>query len=198
MAEQCRQIARRVRMGLIKIASGNTSKDTTPPSRVLPTLIARWRDILTIRSNAVDPFKTPELVTSSSPGSSPDTLDLPTPPDQTPIKTHTAYVPFRLESKQEDVITITEDGMYRSITGADLSLPVFDGTSKKSSDHLIDLDTDSMETALDVRCYFWMLGDTFHPEDPLNHTLEEAIAWDNQMVREGRLRLKEARDAGQG
>jgi hypothetical protein len=89
--------------------------------------------------------------------------------------------------------------MHRSITGADLSIPIFDGKSVNPNDHLIDLDTDSMETALDVRCYFWMLGDLLHDDvNPLAHTLEEAKVYDNQVVREGRLRLKAARDAGQG
>jgi len=99
----------------------------------------------------------------------------------------------------QEVITISENGMYRSITGADLSRPTFDGRSTNPAEHLIDLDTDGMETALDVRGYFWFLGDFLHKDvEPLDHTLEEAIAYDNQVVREGRLRLKAARDNGQG
>ena len=45
------------------------------------------------------------------------------------------------------------------ITGADFTLPLFDGLSDDPKDYLIDLDTPSMERCPDVRVYFWMVGD---------------------------------------
>jgi hypothetical protein len=48
--------------------------------------------------------------------------------------------------------------LEQGITGADLSLPLFDGTSGNPLDHLIDVDTPSMETCPDVRVYFWNVG----------------------------------------
>jgi hypothetical protein len=115
-------------------------------------------------------------------------------PDKSAIPTPSGRL-----SPMQEVITISDNGMYRSITGADYSRPTFDGRITNLAEHLIDLDTDGMETALDVRCYFWFLGDFLHKDvEPLDHTLEAAIAYDNQVVREGRLRLKAARDNGQG
>lgn len=49
--------------------------------------------------------------------------------------------------------------LLQGITGADHSLPTFDGLSTDPKDHLIDFDTDSMEKHADVRVYFWQVGD---------------------------------------
>jgi hypothetical protein len=52
----------------------------------------------------------------------------------------------------------------QGLTGIDLSLPIFDGLSTDPDQHLIDLDTESMERHADVRMYFWIIG----------HSLQEA------------------------
>jgi hypothetical protein len=97
-------------------------------------------------------------------------------------------------------LTIDKYGFNRSITGADLSRPIFDGTSAVLSDHLIDLDSDAMETALDVRVYFWMIGERLREfaEDSKSHTLEEARVYDEAVVKEGREYVKACRERGAG
>jgi hypothetical protein len=92
---------------------------------------------------------------------------------------------------------------FRSITGADHSQPVFDGRSKNPNDHLINLDDDSMERIPDVRVYFWAVGDALRGTDSegevtSKHTLEEAITYDNLVVREGREHVRSCRDQGLG
>jgi hypothetical protein len=89
------------------------------------------------------------------------------------------------------------------ITGADFTLPLFDGLSSDPKDYLIDLDTDSMEKYPDVRVYFWMVGhetlmnaqvDQPRPE----HDLPEQIIYDDRLVKMGRQHLKESQAKGQG
>jgi hypothetical protein len=95
---------------------------------------------------------------------------------------------------------VTEPWLAQGITGSDLTLPIFDGTSKRIEDHLIDIDTDSMETTPDVRVYFWAVGYEIHvpkgPEPPID--LEERKIFDAQLVRAGREHLKELRSRGIG
>ena len=83
----------------------------------------------------------------------------------------------------------------QGITGSDLSLPYFDGSSQNPDDHFIDLDTDSMEREPDVRVYFWMVGsevlDT--SEVPIDR-----VAHDSLLVRTGREWLRDYRDKGCG
>jgi hypothetical protein len=108
-------------------------------------------------------------------------------------------LPPALQASQVEVLTIDRYGLGRLVTGADLSRLVFDGTSTSVNDHLIDLDSPSMETDIDVRAYFWMVGDELYPDsEPLKHTLEEAREYDNKVVRQGRLHLQECRDQGHG
>lgn len=103
-------------------------------------------------------------------------------------------------SGQVDILTIDKYGFNRSITGADLSRPIFDGTSVVPSEHLIDLDSDAMETALDVRVYFWMIGERLREfaEDSKTHTLDEAKVYDEAVVKEGREYVKACRERGAG
>jgi hypothetical protein len=102
--------------------------------------------------------------------------------------------PFR-----NGILAIDRTGRTRQITGADLSKPVFDGTSLNMADHLIDLDTPAMETDLDVRLYFWMIGDNLEEhDDPLTHSMDEAREYDDKVVRAGRLYLKACRGRGHG
>lgn len=77
---------------------------------------------------------------------------------------------------------------------------MFDGTSQRIEDHLIDIDTDSMETTPDVRVYFWEVGFESHvPANPQPPTdLEERKIFDAQLVRAGREYLKELRSRGTG
>jgi hypothetical protein len=85
--------------------------------------------------------------------------------------------------------------LQQGITGSDLTLPYFDGSSQNSDDHFIDLDTDSMEREPDVRVYFWMVGsevlDT--SEVPIDR-----VAHDSHLVRTGREWLRDYRDKGCG
>jgi hypothetical protein len=97
--------------------------------------------------------------------------------------------------------------LLQGITGADYSLPIYDGLSTNPLDHLIDFDTDSMEKHADVRVYFWQIGDELQrlgsefiarpdldpPADP-----QERILYDAKLVREGREYLKESKADGQG
>jgi len=103
----------------------------------------------------------------------------------------------------DEAITIEPGfGLSRSITGADLTLPIFDGTSTDPSQCLIELDNDSMEKFADVRLYFWCVGNSFKTyaqrSAAVKHTLEEARAYDDQVVREGRLHVKACREQGTG
>jgi hypothetical protein len=91
--------------------------------------------------------------------------------------------------------------MWRSITGADWSQPIFDGRSKNTKDHLIELDDSSMERIPDVRAYFWAVGDGLSwqkSRTACQHTLEEARIYDDKVVREGREHIKKCRDKGVG
>jgi hypothetical protein len=88
------------------------------------------------------------------------------------------------------------------VTGVDFGLPLFDGQSTNPADHIIDLDTDSMERCADVRVYFWSVGDQLQcerqaeldepdiepPSDP-----ELRLEYDDKLVKEGRQYLKEAK-----
>jgi hypothetical protein len=86
------------------------------------------------------------------------------------------------------------------ITGADLNQPLFDGTSTNPHDHLIDIDTPSMETCPDVRVYFYLIGEVFDEiagiERPKDH--EGRIIYDARVVRAGREYLKYCRSLGAG
>lgn len=92
------------------------------------------------------------------------------------------------------------------ITGADLSLPIFDGRSDNPADHLIDLETDSMEKYLDVRLYFWLVGvadEECNQARPwstggmiMSH--EELLERDERLVKAGREILKTSKARGEG
>jgi hypothetical protein len=86
----------------------------------------------------------------------------------------------------------------QGITGSDPTLPIFTGLSNDNHDHFIDIDTDSMETAPDVRSYFWLLGsDIQHtPVPPVD--LEERRVFDSQLVRAGREYLRNLKEQGVG
>jgi hypothetical protein len=88
------------------------------------------------------------------------------------------------------------------ITGADLSLPLFDGTSTDPADYLIDLDTDSMEKYPDVRIYFWTVTETKRiaedKEEPRPADHEGRLVFDDKAVKEGREYLRESRIKGEG
>lgn len=100
--------------------------------------------------------------------------------------------------------------LEQGITGADLTLPLFDGTSKNPLDHLIDVDTPSMETRPDVRVYFWFVGwesevtrqsvwvdhEDTRPEPPVD--IEERRLFDDMYVKKGREYLKGCKERGDG
>jgi hypothetical protein len=104
-------------------------------------------------------------------------------------------------------IEVDAELLKPGITGVDPDLPLFDGLSTNPADHLIDLDTDSMERCPDVRVYFWTIGqmvegqrlydfkeaDIERPVDP-----ELLLEYDNKLVRSGREYLKESRTKKEG
>jgi hypothetical protein len=97
-------------------------------------------------------------------------------------------------------VIVPKKWLRQGITGSDPTLPIFDGSSMDIKDHLIDIDTDSMETAPDVRVYFWMVGydslDLDYPDVPTD--LEERKLFDAKMVRTGREHLKDLKQRGLG
>jgi hypothetical protein len=85
------------------------------------------------------------------------------------------------------------------VTGVDLTVPVFDGTSPNPHDYLIDLETDSMERYPDVRSYFYWVGDLQQDAiDPPPTDLEARKLYDDDLVRRGRLYLKSEKAKGHG
>jgi len=86
----------------------------------------------------------------------------------------------------------------QGVTGSNLAHPLFDGKSKNSADHFIDLDTDSMESAPDVRSYFWFVGHHVRSEPEVPHDLETRVVFDAELVRAGREWLRDFRDQGLG
>jgi hypothetical protein len=94
------------------------------------------------------------------------------------------------------------------ITGIDPDLPLFDGLSTDPADHLIDLDTDSMERCPDVRVYFWTIGNKVQRQK--QHDLKEPdierpvdspkplIEYDDKLVKSGREYLRQSREKKQG
>jgi hypothetical protein len=84
------------------------------------------------------------------------------------------------------------------ITGSGLSLPLFTGRSSNINDHLIDLETDSMETAPDVRVYFWTVGNDIAGEPAPPRDPEMRKDFDAKLVRAGREYLRDLRKEGCG
>jgi hypothetical protein len=112
-------------------------------------------------------------------------------------------MPFKAQDTTN--VGISPDLLKLGITGADFTLPIFDGLSTNPSDYLIDIDTDSMEKYPDVRIYFWMIGDELQrvglvlerpPELEPPETHREA--YDERLVQAGRLHLKESKAKGEG
>lgn len=83
----------------------------------------------------------------------------------------------------------------QGITGINLALPYFDGSSKNADDHFIDLDTDSMEREPDVRVYFWHVGSEVL--DVMDVPVDR-VDFDSLLVRTGREWLRDYRDKGCG
>lgn len=86
----------------------------------------------------------------------------------------------------------------QGVTGSHVAGPFYDGTSKVSADHLIDLDTDSMESAPDVRSYFWLVGSHVRRQREVPHDMETRVMFDAELVRAGREWLRDFRDKGYG
>ena len=81
----------------------------------------------------------------------------------------------------------------QGVTGANMA-----DTSRNPADHFIDLDTASMESAPDVRSYFWLIGHLVRKEPEVPLDLKTRIVFDAELVREGREWLRDFRDAGRG
>jgi hypothetical protein len=108
-----------------------------------------------------------------------------------------------LEPTKQRIVKSTASQLEPSVfgpgvTGADLSVPVFDGTSSDPHDYLIDLETDSMERHPDIRSYFHWVGDLIQDATTPPSDIEARKAYDDDLVRRGRLHLKNARAQGQG
>jgi hypothetical protein len=150
---------------------------------------------LTFSTNVLDEdtFTAPPYLTRVA-------ADVPSPGDpllETPLAPLVG--PISTEPSEEQTLDLSSRGEYRQILGADLTLPIFDGKSMNTADHLIDLNTPSMETALDVRMYFWTIGDRMEEDEvSLKHTWDQAKVYDDKVVRAGRLYLKACRDRGHG
>ena len=91
------------------------------------------------------------------------------------------------------------DLLESGITGGEFTLPLFDGRSDNPVDHIIDLDTDSMERCPDVRVYFWMIGqrvlqhDTWGFDDPETDRPTDPTLrpqYDDKLVKMGRAYLR--------
>lgn len=94
---------------------------------------------------------------------------------------------------------LNADLLELGITGADLTLPLFDGRSDNPLDHVIDSNTDSMERCPDVRIYFWNIGqrvlkrDTWGFEDPgMDRPTDPSlrVEYDDKLVKLGREYLR--------
>jgi len=91
-------------------------------------------------------------------------------------------------------VDVRPDFSEEGITGADIDLPLFDGTSSDPKDYLIDLESDSMEKYPDVRIYFWMVGQILDGDrvvQPSDH--QERLARDDARVKAGREYLRQSR-----
>jgi hypothetical protein len=107
------------------------------------------------------------------------------------------------DDSDPDSPTLVARLLEEGITGADYTLPIFDGLSTNPADHLIDLDTDSMERYPDVRVYFWTIGEKVlkydhwgypQPPDRERPTYPEARKkYDDKLVKMGRKYLQESR-----
>jgi hypothetical protein len=86
----------------------------------------------------------------------------------------------------------------QGIIGDSHSSPYFDRTSKDPKDHIIDLDTDSMEIAPDVRVYFWLVGHDIKDEPETPSDFEARVIFDETLVRAGREWLRDFRNQGCG
>lgn len=99
-------------------------------------------------------------------------------------------------------IDVRPEYLKPGITGADLTLPLFDGTSTNPKDYLIDLESDSMEQYPDVRSYFWRVGlalkrlDEVEVDEPSDY--QERLARDDALVKTGREHLRQSRIKGDG
>lgn len=113
-----------------------------------------------------------------------------------------------IRESQPAQVELDADLLKPGITGVDPDLPLFDGLSVDPTDHLIDLDTDSMERCSDVRVYFWTIGNKVQRQK--QHDLNEAdierpiddpellIEYDDKLVRSGREYLKDSRTRKEG
>jgi len=111
-------------------------------------------------------------------------------------------------SKKSDIsqtpvqVDVLPEFLEPGITGADLNLTLFDGTSLNPEDYLIDLDSDSMEKHPDVRIYFWRVGlamervNEIDVEQPSDY--QERLARDDALVKAGREHLRQSRIKGDG
>jgi hypothetical protein len=168
-----------VNVQFLTLPDSNTNPNdphTTPPHQ-------------TVISGLTDTPNDPLLQTPPTP------LGVKSPPPESKQSISKYFGKSRKKAQAETNPEFLEPG----ISGADLTLPVFDGTSTNPHDHLIDLDTPSMETCPDVRVYFALVGSVITKDDlspPKDHA--ERVRSDARLIRQGREYLKAARDRGEG
>lgn len=145
----------------------------------------------------LDPFTTPPLQTTQT-GLDETPLDAivttpSTAPPTDPSRVKRIIAALRGQGKSSE--TPLKHIHQQGITGCDLTLPYFDGSSQNPDDHFIDLDTGSMEREPDVRVYFWMVG-----SEVLNMSDApvDRVAHDSHLVRTGREFLLDYRNKGYG
>jgi hypothetical protein len=114
---------------------------------------------------------------------------------------------YSIQESEPMINELEPDLLEPGITGSDFTLPLFDGLSTNPADHLIDLDTDSMERYPDVRVYFWTVGESVirreegnvmisslqRPTDP-----DLRLQYDNNLVQVGRKFLQASRNRKEG
>jgi hypothetical protein len=148
----------------------------------------------------------PHQIIGTGPNTTPDDAIITTPPtrDQTPLAKPTLVQrilkPFKSPSGVDHAPEIIAQKFIHTqgITGSDSTQPIFTGLSNNNHDHFIDIDTDSMETAPDVRAYFWAIGMDIRNDPVPPVDLGERRAFDAQLVRAGREYLRDVREQGSG
>jgi hypothetical protein len=169
-----------------QIEGSDASKVSDP---TLNLLFYCWPSDKTSTQQTLSPsaYNTPE---SAHPGSEGD----PSPEDAL-LKT-----PTSIDEELSFVVPLSPELVQDGITGFDPSQALFDGTSKDNADFYIEIEDASMETAPDVRPYFWKLGQLQRGHTDLDIPGEHGkrITYDNDLVRTGREFLKSARRKGRG
>jgi hypothetical protein len=145
---------------------------------------------------------TPNEVTITTPGTPPLGEPVPRSKFESLLIDSEQSSPQLAIEQNAETVDIHPVALELGITGADLSLPLFDGTSTDPADYLIKFDDDSMEKYPDVRAYFWMVGFTAREMKGIDasppHDREVRVPYDQELVTEGREILRDMKARGHG